>query len=149
MPSWTESPLPEDYWTRPISGAARTWYVLAGNKLGGAANVWPVGSSGGNVGNYGYGQAPESAHILWTKPFSIGGLMDERLETYNFQTSHYQGTSWSAPIILDGKIHWSPRFTTHGNQGWQAIDLYTGETIFTNYTTQIPSMAINLPLRVT
>ena len=66
--------------------------------------------------------------------------MDERLETYNFHTSHYQGTSWSAPIILDGKIHWSPRYTTHGNQGWQAIDLYTGETIFTNYTTQIPSM---------
>ena len=58
VPSWTESPLPEDYWTRPISGAARTWYVLAGNKLGGAANVWPIGSSGGNVGNYGYGQAP-------------------------------------------------------------------------------------------
>jgi hypothetical protein len=138
---WSDSPLPEDYWTRPISGAARTWYVLAGNKLGGAANVWPTGSSGGNVGNYGYGQAPESAHILWTKPFSIGGLMDERMKDINYQTSHYQGTSFSAPIILDGKIHWSPRETTHGNGGWQAIDLYTGETIFTNYTTQIPSMA--------
>jgi hypothetical protein len=138
---WSESPLPEDYWTRPISGAARTWYVLAGNKLGGAANVWPMGSSGGNVGSYGYGLAPESAHILWTKPFSIGGLMDERFKDINYQTSHYQGTTWSAPIILDGKIHWSPRYTTHGNLGWQAIDLYTGETIFTNYTTQIPSMA--------
>ena len=138
--SWNESPLPNDYWTRPISGAARTWFALEGNKLGGAANVWPFGSSGGNVGSFTYGEAPQSAHILWTKPFSIGGLMDERFRDINFQTSHYQGTTFSTPIILDGKIHWSPRYTTHGNQGWQAIDLYTGETLFTNYTTQMPSM---------
>ncbi len=141
VPSWNESPLPENYWDRPISGAARAWYVLAGNRLGGAANVWPMGSSGGNVGNFAYGQAPESAHVLWSKPFAIGGLMDERFTDINYQTSHYQGTSWSTSIILDGKIYWSPRYTTHGNQGLEIIDLYTGETILKNYTGSTPNMA--------
>jgi hypothetical protein len=141
VPKWNESPVPEDYWTRPISGAARTWYVLASNKLGGAANVWPLGGSGGTINNYAYGKGPETSHVLWTKPFAIGGIMDERLDNINYQTNHYQGTTWSASLVVDGKIYWSPRYTTHGNQGWQGIDLYTGETLFTNYTDRLPAMA--------
>jgi hypothetical protein len=66
--------------------------------------------------------------------------MDERMTDINFETSHYQGTTFNPSLIVDGKIHWSPRYTTHGNLGWQSIDLYTGETLFTNYTTQAPSM---------
>ncbi|MBN1243988.1 hypothetical protein JXA31_00160, partial [Candidatus Bathyarchaeota archaeon] len=65
-PKWPESPLPNDIWTRPISDAAREWYALTGNWLAGAANSWPLGSSGGNVASYGYGLAPNSAHILWS-----------------------------------------------------------------------------------
>ena len=136
---WNEAPLPMDYWTRPISDASREWYVLTGNWLGGAANVWPMGSSGGNVGNYGYGSAPESAHILWSKPFFIGGLMDERFGDINFQTSHYQGVSFSPTIVLDGKIHWTPRYTTHGSKGWEIIDLYSGETLYRNFTATKPN----------
>ena len=45
-----ESPLPQNYWTRPINGAARNWYVLPGNKLGGASAVYPPGASGGTTG---------------------------------------------------------------------------------------------------
>jgi outer membrane protein assembly factor BamB len=138
-PPWPEAPLPMDYWTRPISDASREWYVLTGNWLGGAANVWPMGSSGGNVGSYGYGLAPESAHILWSKPFFIGGLMDERFGTINFQTSHYQGVSFSPTIVLDGKIHWTPRYTTHGNKGWEMIDLYSGETLYRNFSATKPN----------
>jgi outer membrane protein assembly factor BamB len=136
---WQESPLPNDYWTRPISSAARNWYGVAGNWLGGNANYWPQGSSGGNTAGYGYGSAPESAHILWTKPFWIGGVMDERFGTINFQTSHYQGVSFSPTIILDGKVHYTPRYTSHGSQGWAILDLYTGETLFLDYDGNKPS----------
>ncbi|MCW3996254.1 MAG: PQQ-binding-like beta-propeller repeat protein [Candidatus Bathyarchaeota archaeon] len=141
VPLWSESPLPQDYWTRPISGASRDWYVLTGNKLGGASGVWPMGSSGGNVGNYFYGKAPESAHILWSKPYAVGGLMDERTGTTTFETTHYQGVSFTASLILDGKIYCTPRMTTHQSQGLQIIDLYTGETLYQNYTDSVPSMA--------
>jgi hypothetical protein len=136
---WPESPLPNDYWTRPISGAARDWYVLTGNRLGGAANVWPMGSSGGNTGSFSYGQAPESAHILWSKPFYIGGLADERFGGINYQTSHYQGVTWSSSIILNGKVYYSPRMTAHGNQGLAILDLYTGETLFKDYNATGPA----------
>jgi len=140
FPAWVESPLPNDYWTRPVASAARAWYALTSDWLAGAANVWPLGSSGGNVGSYGYGQAPESSHILWTKPFWIGGVMDTRLGDVNYQTSHYQGVSFSPSIILDGKIHYTPRYTTHGSKGWGIIDLYTGNDIYLNYSDTAPNM---------
>jgi outer membrane protein assembly factor BamB len=139
-PTWPESPLPNDYWTRPISGASRTWSVLAGSWLGGAANVWPTGGSGGTVGSYAYGSAPESAHILWSKPFWIGGIMDERYGDIGYQTAHYQGVEFSPTIVLDGKIHWTPRYTSHGNQGWEVIDLYSGETLYKDYNATAPNM---------
>jgi hypothetical protein len=149
-PQWVESPLPNDYWTRPISDAAREWYVLQGNWLGGAANVWPMGGSGGTIGggggmfgmggNYAYGNGPESAHILWSKPFYIGGLMDERFGDINFATAHYQGVGFMPTIILDGKIHHTPIYTHAGSQGWEIIDLYTGETLFKDWDATCPNM---------
>jgi len=137
---WLESPVPNDYWTRPISGAAREWYTVSGNWLGGAANVWPSGSSGGNIGTYAWGSSPESAHILWSKPFFTGGLTDERLGDTAGHTAHYQGVEFSPTIILDGKIHWTPRYTTHGSKGYEIIDLYTGETLFLDWNATRPAM---------
>ena len=58
--------------------ASREWYVLTGNWLGGAANVmadrclWRLNLE------LCLRSGPESAHILWTKPFYLGGIMDER-----------------------------------------------------------------------
>ncbi|MCW4028180.1 MAG: PQQ-binding-like beta-propeller repeat protein [Candidatus Bathyarchaeota archaeon] len=137
---WVESPLPSDYWTRPISGASREWYPLAGNWLGSAADVWPLGSAGGNIETYAYGTAPESSHILWSKPFYIGGIADERFGDSAFATAHYQGVQFSPNVILDGKIHWSPYMTHTGTKGWEVIDLYTGETLYLNRSQNAPSM---------
>ena len=131
---WPESPLPDQYWERPINSAARQWYVLAGARLGGAANVWPLASAGGNVANYAYGLGTETAHVLWSKPFAIGGLMDEREGIISYHTTHYQGYSFSPSIIIDGKIFTTPRQTTHGSGGSQIIDLYTGDTLYLNWS---------------
>jgi hypothetical protein len=136
---WQESPLPNDYWTRPISEASRDWYVLTGNRLGGAANVWPQGAAGGTTSSFAYGRAPESAHILWSKPFYIGGPMDERFGNIGYATSHYQGVSWSSSIVLNGKVFYTPRATAHGGQGAAILDLYTGETLFLDYNATSPS----------
>jgi hypothetical protein len=142
-PKWVESPLVGAYWTRPLNDAARQWYVLAGNWLAGSANVYPPGSSGGNLSPYAYGEAPESAHILWSKPFYIGGIMDERYGDINFATAHYQGTQFSPGVIVDGKIHWTPYYAHTGSKGWEILDLYTGQTLFTDYTATRPNMATN------
>ncbi len=148
-PQWIESPLPTGWWTRPISGASRTWYTIAGNWLGGAANQYPIGGAGGTVGGnagsfggqgiYAYGEAPESAHILWSKPFFIGGITDERFGDSAGHTAHYQGVEFSPAVVLDGKIHWSPRYTTHGYKGYEIIDLYTGQTLLLDWNGTCPA----------
>jgi len=140
---WPESPLPNDYWTRPVSSAARGWHVLTANYLGGAADYWPLGGAGGGTNNFAYGLAQESAHILWSKPFYTGGVMDVRHGTFCYQTSHYQGVSFSTPVILNGMIHTDDiRFhmgTAHLSEGWQVIDLYSGETLFEDSEQNDPS----------
>ena len=136
--AWPEAPLPTGSWTRPISAASRDWYVLAGNWLGGAANVWPPGAAGGTTTRFVYSTGPESAHILWTKPLFTGGIMDDYFGNIGFQTGHYQGLSFS-PIILDGKIHYASRYTAHWDKGWTYADLYTGETLFLDYDAIMPS----------
>jgi hypothetical protein len=132
---WHESPLPADYWMRPISGASRAWNVLAGNWLGGAAQQWPAGSYGGTISNYGYGSAPESAHILWTHSlFDSGSLVDERFGSEAYTLNHYQDLDFPS-VIVNGKIHYEAWEDVHypggyAAGGWGTLSLYTGEQLF-------------------
>jgi hypothetical protein len=127
---WPESPLPTQYFTRPISEAARQWSPLLGDWLQGAANVYPPGSYGGNTQRFVYSKGPESAHILWTKPYYAGGLMSDYYGDIGYQTSHYQGIDFSPVIILEGKIYMTWRDTAHSERGYKCVDLYTGETLY-------------------
>jgi len=137
--AWQESPLPNDYWTRPINTASRDWYVLAGNWLGGVSDQWPIGGYGGTTDNFVRGLAPESAHILWTKPYYAGGIMDEMFGNIGYETSHYQGYNFGNPIIIQGRLIYVNRDTAHTNRGWWVVDLYTGETLVFDNETSIPS----------
>jgi len=97
---WIEIFLLEEYWTRPINDMNRKWYVLAGNWLAGAAqNVGPTTG-------FGYGLAPESAHVMWTKPMWTGGIMDARFGDIGYQTYHYEG------LISLHRLFWTENSTT-------------------------------------
>ncbi|MCW4030223.1 MAG: PQQ-binding-like beta-propeller repeat protein [Candidatus Bathyarchaeota archaeon] len=152
--NWVESPVTDDWWTRPINDANREWYTLAGNWFGLFAAAYPPGSPGptgaigaavtSNTQYFSYGKGPETAHILWTKPYYAGGIMDSRFESDNgkgnwgFETAHYQGYNFGNPIILQGKLIYQYQNTGHAALGWQAVDLYTGEQIYFSNDT-IPS----------
>ena len=124
---YQETPLPNDYWTRPIYGSNRDWYALAANWLGGAAQ------QNGPTNNFGYGKAPESAHIMWSKPHWAGGIMDERFGNVGYY-SGMSYESYGAPdIIINGKIFYND--LTPPRYGWWAVDLYTGETLYFHNTT--------------
>jgi hypothetical protein len=131
---WPEAPLPAGYWTRPINDASRNWYVLGGNWLGGAAQQ-PAGAAGGATSNFVYGLGPESAHILWTKPYYAGGIMDERFGDIGYETAHYQGINLGSPIIIQGQFIVTYRADAHRTEGYLVIDLYTGETLYYANTT--------------
>jgi hypothetical protein len=125
----------------PVNAMSRNWLPLVANRLMGASQVWPLGAAGGTVPNYAYTNGPTAPHIIWSTPFSIGGLMDERTGSISYQTTHYQGTSFSPQEILDGKLYFSPRQTNEGNSGLQILDLFTGNTVYLNYSAPTYAMA--------
>ena len=135
---WPDPPLTNDYWMRPISGPSH-WGELAGNWLGSYAQKYPQAGSGGTTDNYGYGVAPESAHILWTRQhYPTGSIMDERFGDEVYTLNHYQDVDFDGNnLIIDGVIHYTPQYTAHlgsgapvGSFGWAGLDLYTGELLF-------------------
>ncbi|MCW4030189.1 MAG: PQQ-binding-like beta-propeller repeat protein [Candidatus Bathyarchaeota archaeon] len=132
---WSETPLPNEYWNRPINSANRLWYVLAGNYLSGAAHATATNTKT----CYGYG--PESSHIVWSRPYYAGGTMDERYGDIGYHTNHYGGITLGNMIILNGKVIVSDRNTAHGNNGWWTIDLYTGQTLALDNKTVMPQFA--------
>jgi len=140
--NWREVPLPDDYWMRPIAGPAASWSALASNWLGGAGNNYPVGSSGGSTTSYGYGPAPESPHILWTRmSYPVGDIEDTRFGTVANRYGGYQAVSWSNNVILDGKIYCNPPGSIYAIPGdYQIWDLKTGELLYTNHTQTQPSV---------
>ncbi len=134
VPVWTESPLPNDYWTRPINDPSRLWGQLGGSWLSGgafgAAAAWqqPVGQAGGCTTRFVYGIGTETSHILWTTPLYLGGIMDARFGDIGYQTGHYQGLDFTA-LILNGRIYAPARADAYTSQGFNVYDLYTGEKL--------------------
>jgi hypothetical protein len=135
IPLWPETPLPTEYWTRPINTANIYWYKLAGNWLD-MVGAFGGGNNAQNVGptsSFGYGSGPESAHIMWSTPGFTGGIMDARFGDFTYVTSHYAGLTFS-PLILDGKIFYNA-INSQMSEGWYCLDLYTGEQLYFHNTT--------------
>lgn len=126
----TENPYPTEYWTRPIYAVNNNWYPIAGNWMGaGWYNA---------TGNYNpYSTAPLTSHILWTRPEAFGGTIggeyggDQQSNFYS--TRQYE--QMFQPIILNGILYYTvyPGSATYP-EGWAAVNLRTGETIWTSNT---------------
>lgn len=136
------APLPTEYWTRPIYGENNAWYIIGGNWLGlGQSTFASTGMYSPDGGNYApYTTAPNSAHILWTKAEAFGGIIGG--EYGGSETSNYYSTSQYepkfAPIIIQGILYYTryPGSSTHP-EGWAAVDLRTGEEIWTKEASEI------------
>ena len=137
IPSYSETPLPTNYWTRPIYDANRGWGdAVMGQWLG---QPWDTTLSRTlGVQN----QEPLlSPHVLWTRPAWTGGIMG----VYS-DASFYNGIAYepfSSPLVcLDGMGYYS--VNNPPIQGWYCINLYNGQTIYFNNNTDgqsaIPTM---------
>ncbi len=136
-------PLPTEYWTRPIYGQNNDlWYAIGGNWLGLGVSTFANTGQYNQAGDYApYTTAPNSAHIMWTKPVAFGGTMGG--EFGSDQQSNYWSTSQYqpkfAPIIIQDILYYvNYPGSTANPAGWSAVNLHTGETIWTqNYTTNL------------
>jgi outer membrane protein assembly factor BamB len=130
---YPNAPLPTEYWTRPIDNQLREWYVLAGSWLNIPDNLYAP-----------YNDGPETAHILWTKPLTSGGMVGGELglvgsgaTSVGFENGDAYEGKWtgssgagsflSTAIIVAGKLYyihtveWPTPVITH------CVDLRTGE----------------------
>ncbi|MGB9960489.1 MAG: PQQ-binding-like beta-propeller repeat protein [Candidatus Bathyarchaeales archaeon] len=141
--SWPESPLPTDYWTRPVSPENREWWVIMGNypwhgQAPGpfgekALAVWdelyPGCSKYWNPRQFftPYVQGPESPHIVWKRQVDLGGIVGGAfgLEYFTWPVSGGPMPS----IIFQGRgyITLTKAFNGKVQNVWQCYDLRTGE----------------------
>jgi len=119
--------LPDEYWTRPIDSQLREWYKICGNWLNIGFDEDPLYAP---YNEY----APETAHILWTKPITIGGLIGGE---YGGSGEHSYGIGdayegkWPNRIIMAGRLY----YTAGGSRGidkvvTHCIDIHTGEELW-------------------
>ena len=138
--AYPTNPFPTEYWERPINSMNREWYPLGGNWLGLGQQIFGStgsydSSNGGNGGNFNpYTTAPNSAHVLWTKPMAPGGQIGG--EFGSADTGLYAtGTAYEnkfGAVIINGILYYTQYPGAANNFGpLTAVNLRTGETLWT------------------
>jgi len=114
--------LPSEYWTRPIDAQLREWNTLTGNWLS-ASETAPQVVSGNE-------DAPETAHILWTKPLTMGGVAGGDTGDWSFSHGDAYEGKWTSRLIIDGILIYNHRTNTLPLE-YTAVNLHTGEELWT------------------
>jgi hypothetical protein len=136
------TPLPKTWWQTPINAEnTQNWAAISGSWMGYLST-----NTGGKTGEYNdsgsynpFTTTPTSAHILWTKPWCVGGVAGGELGNNEQASDYWTASQYEpkfAPVIMDG-ILYSTWYTTNtgGQQGIQAVNLFTGQTMFVINTT--------------
>ena len=130
--SATYQPLPTEYWSRPINNQYQTWQAIGGN--------WLMASNTANTFNriaYGNDYAPQSPHLLWSKPITGGGLVGGAKGSTSTITEDrvtigdaYQGKFLKSVIML-GNLYYDNYPSTSKLHEYTAVNLHTGEVLWT------------------
>jgi len=127
------APLPTEYWSRPINGQNTDWHVIASNWLNGPyIRTGATATGGAGYGRFQKdGAAPETSHIMWTKPIQFGGVVGGT-NTMNEGEGYYTGSSYNPrfanAIIMHGMLFYQEPYGNSGGGGdYVAVDLQTGE----------------------
>ena len=141
IPSYPSTPLPTGYWQRPIEAVNTDWYILGGNWFGFGAVERNTGAYDSRENFNPYTTAPNTAHVVWTKPLAFGGQIGGEFggneESNYYSTSHNEPKF--APVIINGVVFYThyPGSVTHP-EGWVAVDLRTGKTLWVqNHTAEL------------
>jgi len=117
-------PLPSEYWTRPIDPQLREWSAVSGSWL------WADGRSAYAV--TGNDEAPETAHILWTKPLTWGGQAGGTMGDWAFSHGDAYEGKWDNRLIINGILIYCHRASRGGDLPlyYTAVNLRTGEELW-------------------
>ncbi|MHA2323985.1 MAG: outer membrane protein assembly factor BamB family protein [Promethearchaeota archaeon] len=128
---YPDIPLPTEFWSRPIDQQFRGWSGISGNWLD--PQVFLAFN-----GNYfvPHNDGPETAHILWTKPLTAGGLAGGATGEHGMEEGDAYEGKWPDAIIMNGILYYNrygiPIFPPPLNPAAAviAVDLRTGEELW-------------------
>jgi hypothetical protein len=128
--------LPDEYWTRPIYSTNWAWGEHLGSNWFGlmAPSFMTTGGYDATGNVQPYGTAPNTAHIMWSKPTHFGGQPGAPIPSD--QSTQFSSTSvvinYFEPIIMSGVLYYT-QFASLSTEivGWEAVDIRTGETLWT------------------
>jgi hypothetical protein len=135
LPIWPIMPLPTEYWTRPIDAQLHEWASISGNWVQQPPNYLALYND----------DAPETAHILWTRQLTDGGLAGGLIGRDNLAHQFECGDAYEGEFehsaILGGILFYN-RFNTPDrggleSQGLFAVDLRTGEELWFRNNTRV------------
>ena len=127
IPYYPPHALPTEYWTRPIDAQLREWYPIAGSWL-----EEPDGMIA-----HGNDDAPETAHILWTRPHTIGGLVGgEVLQEHSFEMGDAYEGKWGGrgggqSVIIAGRVYYNHYAGPEEKLEYVCVDIRTGQELWT------------------
>lgn len=130
VPKYQTPPIPNEYWTRPIYATNWAWGETIGSNWFGVSGSGAYDASGNVVP---VGTAPNSAHIMWTKPTHFGGQPGAPIGSDS--STAYSSVSliqnYFKPVtILNGILYYNKYAGTGTLIGWEAVDVRTGETLW-------------------
>jgi hypothetical protein len=119
-----QAALPTEYWTRPINQENSAWASIASNWLG----LYQTYRTQPN------GLAPNTAHILWTKPIEFGGIIGGS-NNLIADDAYYSGMSYEVrftnALILQGRLYFNMPLHNDPSAGpYTCIDLTTGQIVW-------------------
>ncbi len=150
--SWPGSPLPTDYWVRPVPYEHREWWPIAGDFpwRGPGGHDWETYYPdtnpywGGYVSSGGaffgplrgtftpWVQAPNSPHVAWKEQYAIAGILggDYGVEINDVNIFSSSGVGRFPEIVYSGRAYQSyskPGTGKTVQTYWRCYDLRTGE----------------------
>ena len=128
---YPEHALPDEYWIRPINAQFYTWKEISGDWLrpAGSYTMPPIPKY-----HSGNADAPETGHILWTKPYTQGGLASVELGNVQYEMGDAYELKFIGSVIMSGVLYYNS-YENQGNdpeldQDVIAVDLKTGEELW-------------------
>lgn len=124
-------PLPTSFWTRPIEGQNAQWTSVSSNWLAGAYLGW-VTNQQQNLWQKN-GVAPNTGHIMWTRPIEFGGIVGSLYNVPN--VGYYSGGSYegrfTSSMIMNGLLYYQePLGHSNNGGGYTCVDIRTGEVVW-------------------
>lgn len=126
-------------WSFPISGTNRLWSSMSGNWLVRGYNA-SYGFPTDVVTAFNpFSPAPRSAHVVWTQPITIGGLVGGEYGNLTYYSGLPYEDKFAPPIIISGRVYYN-LFVSQDSYvlpGFVCLDLRTGKELWRNNRTQV------------